>query len=59
MKMRKCLVCKTYTFKEKCPKCGAETVSPHPPKFSPQDKYGKLRRSAKKSGAKDEILKIS
>jgi H/ACA ribonucleoprotein complex subunit 3 len=59
MKMRKCLACKIYTFKEKCPKCGAETVSPHPPRFSPQDKYGELRRSAKKSGVKDGVLKIS
>lgn len=44
MKMRKCFVCKIYTFKEKCSKCGIETILPSPPKFSPQDKYGKLRR---------------
>jgi len=44
--MRKCLSCKNYTFKKNCPKCGAETVTPHPPKFSPQDKYGDLRRKA-------------
>ncbi|MEM5829881.1 MAG: RNA-protein complex protein Nop10 [Candidatus Aenigmatarchaeota archaeon] len=44
MKMKKCPVCKTYTFKGKCVKCGSETFSPHPPKFSPQDKYGELRR---------------
>jgi H/ACA ribonucleoprotein complex subunit 3 len=48
MKMKKCLACNIYTFKEKCPRCGAETISPHPPKFSPQDKYGPLRRIAKK-----------
>ena len=47
--MRKCLTCNTYTFKEKCPKCGAQTFLPYPPNFSPQDKYGKLRRSLKKS----------
>jgi len=48
MKMMKCLNCKIYTFKEKCPKCGACTVSPNPPRFSPQDKYGKLRRNLKR-----------
>jgi H/ACA ribonucleoprotein complex subunit 3 len=44
MKMRKCADCKTYTFKELCPKCNEKTVSPLPPSFSPQDKYGKYRR---------------
>jgi H/ACA ribonucleoprotein complex subunit 3 len=59
MKMRKCLACKVYTFKENCPKCKAQTVFPNPPKFSPQDKYGELRRSAKKSRAKDEFPETS
>jgi len=47
MRMRKCLSCKEYTFKEICPKCNKETVSPYPPKFSPLDKYGKYRRMLK------------
>ncbi|MEM5773180.1 MAG: RNA-protein complex protein Nop10 [Candidatus Aenigmatarchaeota archaeon] len=46
MKIRKCLNCKTYTFKENCPKCGNKTIFPHPPKFSPQDKFGEYRRKA-------------
>jgi H/ACA ribonucleoprotein complex subunit 3 len=47
MKMRKCIKCKKYTFKEICPKCGQKTISPKPPKFSPQNKYGKERRKLK------------
>ncbi len=46
--MRKCVKCKIYTFKDRCPSCGAETASAHPPRFSPEDKYGKYRRLAKK-----------
>jgi H/ACA ribonucleoprotein complex subunit 3 len=57
MKMRKCPNCKIYTFKEKCPKCGAYTVFPNPPKFSPLDKYGKLRRNLKRM--KDGIFPLS
>lgn len=42
--MKKCVSCKLYTIKTKCPKCGQNTNSPEPPKFSPQDKYGAYRR---------------
>ncbi len=41
--LRKCRKCDVYTFKEKCPRCGAKTVIPHPPRFSPEDKYVKYR----------------
>jgi H/ACA ribonucleoprotein complex subunit 3 len=54
MKMRKCKSCETYTLKEKCPKCGNTTVSPNPPKFSPEDKYGKWRRLGKIEHEKHE-----
>ena len=43
-KMRKCAKCSTYTFRERCPKCKGETASPHPPRFSPEDRYGRYRR---------------
>ena len=43
-KMRKCLKCHRYTFKEFCSVCGSRTISPHPPRFSLDDKYGKYRR---------------
>jgi len=45
MKMKKCLSCKIYTFKEFCPRCKEKTVNPEPPKYSPEDKYGKYRRT--------------
>jgi H/ACA ribonucleoprotein complex subunit 3 len=41
--MRRCEKCRTYTLKEACGNCGSRTVLAHPPKFSPQDKYLKLR----------------
>jgi H/ACA ribonucleoprotein complex subunit 3 len=41
--MRKCPSCKRYTLKESCPACGGRTVSPHPPRFSPEDKYADYR----------------
>jgi H/ACA ribonucleoprotein complex subunit 3 len=48
MKMRKCKTCGKYTFKEQCPACGGATTTPHPPRFSPLDPYGKYRRAVKK-----------
>ena len=41
--LRKCPGCAQYTLKERCPKCGEETVSAHPAKFSPDDKYMRYR----------------
>jgi len=41
--MRRCDNCGRYTFKEKCPVCGSPTRVPHPPRFSPEDKYVKYR----------------
>ncbi|MGC8816649.1 MAG: RNA-protein complex protein Nop10 [Candidatus Hadarchaeum sp.] len=48
MRMKKCKSCGIYTLKDICPSCGGQTVSPHPPRFSPQDPYGKYRRLLKK-----------
>jgi len=39
----KCTSCKAYTMQEKCD-CGGKAVTPHPPRFSPEDRYGKYRR---------------
>jgi len=44
MKMKKCTSCKVYTFRDICQKCDKKTVNPEPPKYSPEDKYGKYRR---------------
>lgn len=43
----KCLKCGKYTLKEKC-SCGGKAVSAKPAKYSPEDKFGKYRRLAKK-----------
>lgn len=59
MKLRRCRNCGVYTLKEFCPSCGGGTVSPHPPRFSPADPYGKYRRILKKQiqteMGKDEV----
>ena len=41
--LRKCSECNHYTLKDKCPKCKNDTVSAHPAKFSPDDKYMRYR----------------
>ena len=46
--MRKCPSCGRYTLKDRCPECGEPTVSPIPPRFSPEDRYGEYRRRLKK-----------
>jgi len=43
-----CKNCDEYTLDEKCSKCKENTVSKNPPRFSPQDPYGKYRRKLKK-----------
>lgn len=43
-KMHYCDKCKLYTLQDKiCPTCGGTLRTPHPPKFSPQDKYQQYR----------------
>ena len=42
--LRKCKSCGRYTLrKDRCPYCGGELEVPHPPKYSPDDKYGRYR----------------
>jgi H/ACA ribonucleoprotein complex subunit 3 len=53
--LRKCDKCNIYTLKtEKCPKCGGKVHVPHPPKFSPHDKYLRYRMRLKEEGEKQE-----
>ena len=42
-----CGDCQTYTLRDSCKECGSATSTPHPPKFSPEDRYGKYRRQLK------------
>ncbi len=41
--IRKCQNCSIYTLKHQCPKCSSPTTDPHPPKYSPDDKYVRYR----------------
>ncbi|WP_243668692.1 RNA-protein complex protein Nop10 [Vulcanisaeta sp. JCM 16161] len=42
--LRRCKNCGRYTLrKDRCPYCGGELEVPHPPKYSPDDKYGRYR----------------
>ncbi len=47
MKILYCTKCKKFTLKETC-SCGEPTKHIKPAKYSPEDKYGKYRRIAKK-----------
>ena len=48
--------CGQYTMLKQCPACKAPTATPRPPKWSPEDKYGKYRRQAKEAGRKEKGL---
>ncbi|MEL9940073.1 MAG: RNA-protein complex protein Nop10 [Ignisphaera sp.] len=58
-RIRKCPNCKTYTLKEICPKCGNKTIVPHPPRFSPEDKYVEYRLLSKYPDLLSKGVKIS
>jgi len=54
--IHKCSSCGKYTLEEKCPACGALTLIPRPPKYSPEDKYAKMKRDLKKEELKNKNL---
>jgi H/ACA ribonucleoprotein complex subunit 3 len=43
-------------MKDICKECGKKTVSPRPPKYSPEDKYARYRRIAYEKDRKEEGL---
>ncbi|MFH1316398.1 MAG: RNA-protein complex protein Nop10 [Candidatus Woesearchaeota archaeon] len=51
----KCSKCGKYTMKDDCD-CSGKAVSPAPPKYSPEDKYGEYRRKVKRDGIEDKGL---
>ena len=51
----KCTKCKKYTISNPC-SCGGEALSMKPPKYSPEDKYGKYRREVKKKDLEEKGL---
>jgi len=52
----KCKKCNTYTLKDTCEKCNNKTITVAPPKYSPDDKYGKYRREVKLPQYKEQGL---
>ncbi|AXV37547.1 MAG: RNA-protein complex protein Nop10 [Methanobacteriaceae archaeon] len=48
MKMKRCKSCGEYTLESICQYCGGDLGEIFPPKYSPEDKYGKYRRKLKK-----------
>ncbi|HWQ66712.1 MAG TPA: RNA-protein complex protein Nop10 [Methanospirillum sp.] len=46
-RIRQCPTDHTYTLSEICPICGQSTVTPHPARYSPQDRLGTYRRMAR------------
>ncbi|ODS39073.1 MAG: ribosome biogenesis protein [Candidatus Altiarchaeales archaeon WOR_SM1_86-2] len=47
-RLRKCKGCDAYTLMAECPRCGNPSSDPVPPRYSPEDRYGKYRRMLKK-----------
>jgi len=45
MTLKKCQKCNEYTMKDA--HCDEKTINPSPPRYSPEDRYGKYRRMAK------------
>ncbi|MCX6693817.1 MAG: RNA-protein complex protein Nop10 [Methanomicrobiales archaeon] len=43
-RIRRCPVDQTYSLQERCPGCGSVTMTAHPARYSPQDRYGEYRR---------------
>lgn len=41
--MVKCAACGRYTMAERCPNCGRKTITVHPARYSPDDKYARYR----------------
>lgn len=42
--LRKCEKCNRYTLRNICPICEGRVKSPHPARFSLEDRFGKYRR---------------
>lgn len=54
--LRVCENCGRYTLaRDRCPACGGPLRVPHPPRFSPIDRYVRYRIMAKASATKPEL----
>ncbi len=43
--LRLCPAGHGYSLRAACPTCGAATRSPHPARYSPEDRYARYRRA--------------
>ncbi|MCS7140089.1 MAG: RNA-protein complex protein Nop10 [Candidatus Nezhaarchaeota archaeon] len=49
--LMKCTNCGKYTLHtDKCPYCGGNLKNPHPPRYSPYDKYALYRLKVRLEG---------
>lgn len=56
--LRKCVNCRKYTLNHiKCPYCGSQVITPHPPRFSPEDKYVEHRLRMKMETGQIDLSK--
>ncbi len=43
--LRRCDGCGRYSLRASCPACRGHTSTPHPPRYSPEDRYARYRRA--------------
>ncbi len=43
--LHRCSRCAAYTLQDVCPRCGGPAGSPHPVRWSPEDRYQRYRRA--------------
>ena len=43
--LRRCRACGRYGLHAACPACGGATGTPHPARYSPEDRWAKYRRA--------------
>jgi len=46
--IRVCPACRRYTLKDACPDGHGASISPLPPRYSPEDRWGDYRRRLRK-----------
>ncbi|MBI2184743.1 MAG: RNA-protein complex protein Nop10 [Thaumarchaeota archaeon] len=56
--LRKCPKCNIYTLKTECKICSGPTVTAHPPKFSPDDRYTRYRVAARYQEQKEQAQPV-
>ncbi len=49
-----CPECRRYSMADTCSECDTKTNTPHPSRFSPEDRYGKYRRELKALAGEEE-----